>query len=280
MCLETLKDADCIKKTDIVWHGQSGYTVALAAFKSEDQTCSIMHEPCCEVDLLHLSPTWMVCGVEVNTVTLPCQHRFHPTALLQHFAYRGMRCPVCRVGEDELININCSAVPTAVAAAVRSHVSVMQTEDSDSDDEHIDAAAVREMLSLRAEMKYNNTTLAIFTSRLIPEDEPTDNQMQCFAPHRSFQRIVLTNAKRTEGTGITMRFQAVHPILLEPIHTEHIPVACLTGDFSMRCIVTGNQVLARIHVEEQLMRVYVDVNAVKNMCCGVLTAHLQHFLGN
>ena len=54
------------------------------------------------VMLFGMPATW---ATGINTVVLPCQHTFHPTALAQHFVYRHMRCPVCRAGRDENVCI-------------------------------------------------------------------------------------------------------------------------------------------------------------------------------
>lgn len=173
-----------------------------------------------------------------------------------------------------------SDVPSEVAAAIAEHVHAMHESDSDDDEpsEHLDAASVREMLSILAEFRYENRTLAVFTSRLIPDVETENDERQNFCPYRSFQRMLLNNAKRSTDTGITVRFQALHPILLEPIHSEHIPVASINGEFPMRCECTGSQVLASVLIAEPTVHVNVDVNAVQNICSNTIAAHIENFL--
>ena len=61
----------------------------------------------------------------------PCSHVFHPSALAQHFAYRNMRCPVCREGSDDTLVVTRSDIPAPVGRDLRKHVSTMHDEDDD-----------------------------------------------------------------------------------------------------------------------------------------------------
>ena len=115
----------------------------LEGFASNTQTCAIMQEVSSEVELLDLPSTWTLRGFALNMVKLPCQHTFHPTALAQHFAYRSMRCPVCRAGGDQTLEMHRSDVPVEVAAAILKHVQDMHDADSHSDSDNDDFAPDR-----------------------------------------------------------------------------------------------------------------------------------------
>lgn len=262
------------------WRG-GDHTVVLEGFASNTQTCAIMQEVSSEVELLDLPSTWTLRKFALNTVKLPCQHTFHPTALAQHFAYRCMRCPVCRAGGDKPLEMHRSDVPVEVAAAILKHVQDMNDADLDSDsdnDDFLDVACVREMLTIVAEIQYDGSTLAAFTSRLIPNVETDDVQLEKFAPHRSFQRLLLTSAQRSNHHGITIRFQAMHPVMPEPMISQHIPVTALVGEFPMRSACTGSQVLSSVQVTENDVCVNVDIAAVRSICCGAVAAHLEHLM--
>lgn len=251
----------------------------LEGFTSNTHTCAIMQEASSEVELLDLPCTWTVRGVTFNTVTLPCKHTFHPTALAQHFAYRDMRCPVCRAGGDHSLEMHRSDIPVDVAEVILTRVKDMHDSDSESESvDHIDFACVREMLTTTAELWHDGSKLAAFTSRLIPNVETQEIPLQQFSPHRSFQRILLRNAQHAPDNGITVRFHVMHPVMLESITSDNIPIKALTGEFPMRCTYTGWRVLSRVNVTENDVCLHIDIAAVRNVCCETVAAHLEHFV--
>lgn len=44
---------------------------------------------------------------ELCVGTLPCGHRFCPSAVVYHMCISGMQCPVCRAGTKEPLRISC-----------------------------------------------------------------------------------------------------------------------------------------------------------------------------
>ena len=94
-------------------------------FKAVDDshTCGIMHEATNAVEVPDLPSTWPLepskhkCADEeaANTAELECGHVFHPVALAFHFLVSDMRCPVCRTGHTELMDL--ASVPLSIRPA-------------------------------------------------------------------------------------------------------------------------------------------------------------------
>jgi len=60
--------------------------------------CAILQTGVDDAQLEGVPAAWSVAGVSYNSITLPCSHAFHVSALALHFAVSDMRCPVCREG--------------------------------------------------------------------------------------------------------------------------------------------------------------------------------------
>ncbi len=88
----------------------SEYETACQLFQSDDTSiiCPIMHEPPCSAQLEEIPGIWPVNNnVGANTVRLECAHSFFVQALVLHFLGTDMRCPVCRAGSSEKMDIAC-----------------------------------------------------------------------------------------------------------------------------------------------------------------------------
>ena len=121
-CVDTTDISNpCSAASSIVsLHWQtSKQTIACQGLYSLTHTCSIMQEPTHTVELYGLPPTWHIDGTKINTVILPCTHAFHPTAVLRHFVARDMRCPVCRQGPCEPMDLDLSQVPLDVKTVLK-----------------------------------------------------------------------------------------------------------------------------------------------------------------
>lgn len=297
----------------LTWRGGE-HSVTLFGTESKRHTCGIMQETTSDITLLGLG-SWELHDTRINTVTLPCKHTFHPTALAQHFAYRDMRCPVCRQGSTAKLAIERSDVPSEVASALLQHVTQMQAEDKTDEEadelvelvELVDADAVRQLLTIYAETFIVGQHFTSMFSRLLPQPleldtppptppsappppgdaatapAPAPALCEPFALYRSFQRLFFTNLNRfAHSQDSHVRFCITHPLLCYPIVSEAIPMHTLQSSPSTNTLTStpsGRAVLARVHTDgaQSTMRVEVDVTAVSRLCMHAISAQV-HFL--
>jgi len=97
------------QKHIVQWKAQQSggvYAVTLDN-AAETDMCSILHE-----DIATAALEWLPAESDyfvkhdraLRMASLPCGHSFYVMALLYHFRSNQMRCPVCRSGEDNIIN--------------------------------------------------------------------------------------------------------------------------------------------------------------------------------
>ena len=104
------------------WYAENGPYSTTVKFSSDSTAlCMIMHEPMCDVQVESLPDTWLVSNSENESLkfdcaTLTCGHAFHPCAIALHFCVCNMRCPVCRVGNSEKLNVEL--LPKTVSQAL------------------------------------------------------------------------------------------------------------------------------------------------------------------
>jgi len=77
----------------------------------------IMHEDTRAVHMPGMPQSWPAAGALYHSLTLPCGHTYHPTALALHFLFRDMRCPVCRAGHGSAMDL--ASVPESMREAFR-----------------------------------------------------------------------------------------------------------------------------------------------------------------
>lgn len=278
-----------MRVTALTWRN-SEYTVELAGVESTTHTCGIMQDCTADVELLGLPSAWDVKGAAVNTVTLPCGHTFHPTALVQHFALRDMRCPVCRQGDSGRVSLRRSDVPLEVAAAVRSstaRIKESESSDDESSDLAIDLDSVRELLTLHAQVFVKQQEFISLSSRCIPCAGPSEGPGEggeSFAMHRSFARLLFTNVRNfAKFEDSFVRFSIAHPLVCYPIVSEPVDMPALLASVSapLTATATGHAALARVHVDgaQPALHVDVDVDAVARLCMHAISAQLI-FIGS
>lgn len=271
----------------------SKHEVACSLLLSDQHVCSIMQEDTSTVNLLNLPCDWHIQDTIANTLILPCQHVFHPTAIAQHFTYQHMRCPVCRVGSDETMLLEKSEVPDSVKDALKTNVARMNTEDRDEEDRDtiieydpgIDVDSVRNMLSIHVEINLGSShTVMILSSRLLPTIHANEATFfEVFNVHRSFQRQLFSNARRfVEVDGATVRLSMRHPVILHPICSVPVSVRQFVSASSvldMKAQTTGNETLAQGHVqsEDNGMTVAVNITAIKLLCVHSIAAYINEF---
>ena len=109
-------EQECVPELTLeTWKTLSGdYEVICQLISIQDRSieCPIMQEPTslCSIDNLSTSWTIKKNGHEnstANTAKLPCSHTFYAPALAVHFLSMDMRCPVCRAGSPERMNLCC-----------------------------------------------------------------------------------------------------------------------------------------------------------------------------
>lgn len=98
---------------DEEWQSQHGEIVKCNFKMSANTLCMIMHCLTREVEIdtmpRHWTQTKLACDENktANTLTLACNHTFHPTCIALHFLKTDMRCPVCRVGPNARMKLDC-----------------------------------------------------------------------------------------------------------------------------------------------------------------------------
>ena len=265
----------------LTWRGPT-HVVELVGVASSTHECAIMHDATDQVCLFDLPALW---ATGINSVTLPCRHTFHPTALAQHFVYQNMRCPVCRAGSDEAMDLDRSDVPLDVAHVVGRQAAAMH-DDDDPDvasivASSIDVHAVREILSFFVDISAMQETRVMLTSPLLRFQPTGSGDIEECHVHRSLQRIMFTHAaKWRDIEGGSVRFGILHPLMTQPILSEYVSLPTLLDtavDAPMRTTATGEEVLARVKTSPEPWTLSVDVNitALAHLCGSHLVAHLS-----
>ena len=275
-----------MKIKPLTWRGGE-YEIGCVGLSSDAHVCSIMHETTCQVSILDMPPEWEFTDNPVNTVILPCSHVFHPTAIAQHFAYRNMRCPVCRTGSDVQMQLHRSDVPTEVCRAITIHVQSMITDDAHDDIDsisssipEIDVQLIRNFLCLRAEVITAGEIVVSLQTRLLPQIQDEVSLFELFSVHRSFQRMLFSNFHRCHSLeNSAVRFYLLHPILNNPVDSSLIDIKTLLDasvQTDMTCMTTGDEVLARVITEDTLLslRLTVNIPAVRSMCVHTVYAQV------
>ena len=232
------------------WSTVSGEPLQCELFATEDHSvmCAIMHECTASVEVQDLPASWPLPDGGANTAQLVCGHVFHPAALALHFLVSDMRCPVCRAGHPERMDL--TSVPehlrTAYAAKSQQMLSAALLPDTDNLQEDIvDVLAHMEVIfsvlgdnsSLpdRAAVR----TRVVFDEALVVQEILQRMHLQAeheFSPsdfcsealvHRSFQRLVrsLVGRQHASNPSSRVRFALVHPLVPVTIASEDMPVA-------------------------------------------------------
>jgi hypothetical protein len=72
-----------------------------------DANCNITLDNTLAYEDGSLPRAWKFKNKNFNTATLPCGHTFHPSAISLSFLVNDMRCPVCRQGVEDRMNVAC-----------------------------------------------------------------------------------------------------------------------------------------------------------------------------
>ena len=229
---------------------QSDFTIACELFYTEKNCfeCPIMHEFTNSATIDDIPSTWPVIGqsyTHANTARLPCLHVFFAPALALHFLASNMRCPVCRAGSSEIMDI--ASVPEIIRNMYAlklqalhrraleqemtniepAHISQVLTElevemqmymptnqaDQQFSQHHSATARTRIIFDEQHVQQIQNSMLAFATSN--SQTEETDLPMTNFTMHRSFQRLICCILSRHHGQNLggMIRFALSHPLL-------------------------------------------------------------------
>jgi hypothetical protein len=248
----------------------SDFTIACELFYTETNNfmCPIMHESTNSATVDNIPSTWPVIGqnyTHANTARLPCSHVFFAPALALHFLASNMRCPVCRAGSSEIMDI--AAVPEIIRNLYASklqglHRRTVEEEMTDIQPAHISQVLTELEVEMQMYMPTNhpeqffqhhsatartriifdeqhvqqiqNSMLAFATSN--SQAEETDLPMTNFTMHRSFQRLICCILARhhEQNSGGMIRFALSHPLLpltfrSDPMSVDDVYLKYLTS---------------------------------------------------
>ena len=185
-----------------------------------------MHEPTCSVVIPDLPPAWSSApttsapapGAPTNSAKLACGHVFHPTALALHFLTSDMRCPVCRKGFSESMDLKCISAADrscydkklkSINLNTRTFEQTLHVYPPACVEDLLNALdlqlSVFESVAIGRELAHVRTRV-IYTSHQVLEIEEQQvllaSDSDCVHPtfhfqvHRSFQRLICALANR------------------------------------------------------------------------------------
>ena len=200
------QDISC-KLTSEKWKSLSGdYEVLCQLILVQDHSieCPIMQEPTSLCSLDDLPETWTITnnrneksGTEnstANTAKLPCSHTFYAPALAMHFLSSNMRCPVCRAGSPERMNVCC--VPDDLREKYKAKLATIHIQDIETEIAEIDTVHIINVLSqLQMELQIidardRERCLSVTQTRIIFDNQhilAVQNSMQAAAVQNSMQ---------------------------------------------------------------------------------------------
>lgn len=256
-----------------LWKASSSeYETTCELFSTDDTSfiCPIMHEPTCSALLDDIPATWpLQDNASANTVRLACSHTFFVPALALHFLATDMRCPVCRAGSSEHMDI--ASVPPSVRPSYVAKLSGLHQRTIEQDMTNIDPMHISNILSeLEVEMRLyamsiedpslslhtatartriifgeqhihdiQNSMLAVASTNSSVQDESNLPMTTNFAVHRSFQRLIRCMVGRQRIHGGMVRFALTHPLLPLSFRTNQLSLEDAWHDHFTQDAVAG-----------------------------------------
>lgn len=236
------------------WRTSSGENQVLCKLFSvadAGYTCGIMHETTNTAEVPDLPCTWPlepsqhqdVKEEAVNTVQLECGHVFHPVALAFHFLVSDMRCPVCRTGYTEQMDLAC--VPLSIRPAFAAKIATSRQAQLQEQIASFPPLPTVDVLSdIELEMRLLTGSGSTVRTRVVFNDQHVEDiqrvAMQAsLAPdqhsllttglgvHRSFQRLMrcIIARQHTLNSNACIQFALTHPMVPVSIASEPIPVS-------------------------------------------------------
>ena len=243
VCEEILEAWEC-------WISTSGeYKTKCKLFKTDknEHVCAIMHEATCSATVDNLPALWPMtdeCGA--NTVQLECSHVFYAPALAFHFLVQDMRCPVCRCGSNEQMQL--ANVPVSVRDEYAAKMQALQQNTLNEELTNITPTQISTVLSeLQLEMciitKQGNFPVSNARTRFVFGEQHVQHIFESlrsttinaqipmttnFAVHRSFQRLVQSIIARhffVNAEDHMMCFSITHPLLPVSFRSKQLGIS-------------------------------------------------------
>lgn len=100
--------------------------------KNDCTSCGIFHEPTVDVHFDDMPSFITIFDTPMQTIQLPCSHKFNSAAILRHFAVSNMQCPICRAGHPS--KLNCDSIPPEFSSILQSEQtkSIQQQQQQES----------------------------------------------------------------------------------------------------------------------------------------------------
>jgi len=213
--------------------------------------CNILHEDTHDAHVPGLPSTWPGgAGEPCPSLTLPCGHTFHPTAIAVHFLYQHMRCPVCRAGYDGAMRLEC--VPTETRDAFRDKLQSMRLCDYPPAGllYAVDVSDVEVDLLLTVEVGRPHPCSdfsALAQTRLYRAEPSIGTGFNAYNTQRSFSRLLHTFlARQTAGSDLFLRVRMHHPLFVRPLYSAPLSLADTSSAHTF-LISQHDQCIARLH---------------------------------
>ena len=267
--------------------------------ESDSVDCGIFQYPTSEVEIEDLPKEWSLGGVSYNTITLPCGHHFHPSAIALHFLVTSMRCPVCRQGYDGCMEVK--HMPRKIREAFQTKkdgiVSRSEQEESLINMLHavsIDIAEVERDLSLVVDISTNMHSRVLLQTPIHAVAQPSTGSYSPFRTQQSFQRILnyqLSRFRDVENVGIVFSIQ--HPVMYFPVQTALMPLPALFNQSTTRRAIPfhvhdggdNERVVATLIVSNdpcqpgaQHLGLYMDRESMSSLCVMCIQSHLHQLI--
>ena len=245
---------------------QSYYAVNVLLSVNPNVTCAIMHEDMCDVQLDAFPMKWPDSNNEHDCATLPCGHSFHPCALALHFFMSDMRCPVCRAGSEDRLDVH--TLPSPIADLLLQKEAAKLETSLQSNVEAPSMQSVQAILSrllFRVQLRgagytgRNPSSLHTIDTHILLDNEAlsaamhamqADEQredgltahMVTFNLQRSFQRIIRRIIERNGQSAVV--FSLMHPFVPIMIAGENAPCSAVCNEmFNRETMTTSNGTL-------------------------------------
>lgn len=287
------------------WLTTSGQALECELFNTTDDAdvCGIMHEPTCSVVIPGLPHAWSRAsheperGEPTNSAKLECGHVFHPVALALHFITSDMRCPVCRKGFSESMDLMCIRAADRSCYEKKLKSIRLNTQEFEQTERHSSPCvegllnALELQLSVRESCYVGRELTNVRTRILYTPDhvqqieihqETQASEENCVHPnfllHRSFQRLIAALvSKNRQNPERGVQFKLEHPLVPVSISSKLQSVQSMYDNMfdskqqhSMQPVplyceqVTGSEPVAHLRVffveGVQVPQISIDVN--------------------
>jgi hypothetical protein len=247
---------ECDRDYSVTWKSSGGeYQVECKMFQAGEKTytCCIMQEATSSIEVPDLPTTWPPDNLQkqncpcdqraFDTAQLECGHIFHPVALAFHFLVTDMRCPMCRSGTLEKMNIEC--VPESIRAVFAAKIELLKMTQSEENTTFLTPLPTVDVLSnIELEMRMTNGRSSTVRTRVVFNEQHVEdiqraamqvthstNQTNMLTTglgvHRSFQRLIrcVVQRQHTLNSDAQIQFALTHPLVPVAIASEPITVS-------------------------------------------------------